>query len=111
MGRAKFSSSSTQSGPWIVPKYKEPQNPEERAPGSDHRRESRYCSPNDRKNQREPTIHRVKLSPFPALSSSSCEKLKSGFIRSSWRFRPSTIICKPTLSAHYIGPPRSTGQP
>ena len=50
--------------------------------------------------------HRVKLSPFAALSSSSCEKLKSGFIRSSWRFKPSTILPRPTLSAQYIGPPR-----
>src|SRR4051812_4798901 len=44
--------------------------------------------------------------PFPALSSSSFEKLKSGFIRASWLLRPSTIFARPMLSAQYIGPPR-----
>lgn len=48
----------------------------------------------------------VKLSPLASLSSSNREKLNSGFIRSSWRFRPSTIFCSPSLSAQYIGPPR-----
>ena len=49
---------------------------------------------------------RVNFSPFSALSSSSCEKLKSGFIRSCCCLRPATILVRPSASAQCIGPPR-----
>ena len=49
---------------------------------------------------------RPNFSPFSALSSSSLEKLKSSPMRASWRFRPSTILASPSLSAQNIGPPR-----
>src|SRR4029079_1242852 len=93
-------------GPAIVPEHIDPQEPVADPDEDEGGSERRKCATEDRNHERGERVHRVKVSRFSALPSSSGERLKSGFIRSSWRFRPSTISARPTLSAQYIGPPR-----
>src|SRR6185369_13965948 len=94
------------AGPGIVAEDEQPQDADGRDGREEDDGERGRGAAESGEQQRHPAFHRVKLSPLSALSSSSCEKLKSGFVRSSWRLRPSTICSRPSVSAQNIGPPR-----